>query len=189
MKRCFVFSVCAVLLACASTLQAQRVEAGRSVKLTITGVTAPEKQEFDGEYPVSEGGSINLPHVGPLPAVGLTSQELSAKIQNAYIKAGIYTNPTVQSVITTLTAGPTELVVHVAGQVQKNGATPYNPKLTVYQAVAAAGGATAYGAMNRVELNRGGKIEKIDLEKPAGQAVKTLPGDTITVREKNWRGR
>lgn len=188
MKRFRVFPVGAVLLACASTLQAQPVQAGRSVKIAIQGVPPAQKESIDATYPVSENGTINLPHLGRMPAAGLSSEALATKIENAYKTAGVFTTPTIQVTSSIVEDGPVHLVVHVAGQVQKNGATPYTPGLTVYQAVAAAGGPTAFGAMNRVTLMRNGKKQVIDLKTPEGQAVKTLASDTITVPEKGPLG-
>lgn len=188
MKQHFILSVCAVFIACACPVLAQRVEAGRSVIITIQGVPPEQKQTIDATYPVSEGGTINLPHIGRMQAAGLTSEALAAKIETKFKSEGIFTTPTIQVAANGLQRGDVQLVVHVAGQVQKNGPTPYTPNLTVFQAVAAAGGPTPFGAMNRVVLSRDGKQEEINLKTPAGQAVKLQANDTITVPQKGPLG-
>lgn len=85
--------------------------------------------------------------------------------------------------------GPKEQLVHIGGQVKAPGPRPFRQGLTVFQAVQAAGGATEFGAMNRVILFREGKQRKIDLKKAENMGIVTEPNDTIQVPQKNVIGR
>lgn len=183
-----LFSLCAALLFGAQASQAQTVEAGRSVVITIHGVPAEERAVIDGTYQVSDGGVIRMPFVGSIRAAGLSSSALAANIEGAYKAAQIYTNPSIQVVSTSLGAQPVQLVVHIGGKVLRPGPTPFTPGLTIYQAVAAAGGPDPFGAMNRVVLTRDGKQRTFNLKKAEEMSFVLEANDTIMMPEKNWLG-
>lgn len=165
------------------------IEAGQSVIVKIMGVPAEEKAKIDEVYPISKAGFINLPFVNELPAAGLEAGQLAKSIQKAYKDGGIFNNAVIQVIANHEGIAPQEQQVHLGGHVRAPGPRPFRDGLTVFQAVQAGGGATEFGAMNRVVLFREGKQEVIDLEKAAGKAVVTEADDTIEVPEKNWRGR
>ncbi len=165
------------------------IEAGQSVIIKIMGVPADQKVQIDETYPVSNKGMVNLPFIGELPASGLESDELAKAIQKAYRDNGIFNNPTIQVISTTAEVDVVAQVVHLGGQVRNPGPRPFTKGLTVFQAVQAGGGATEFGAMNRVILWREGKQQEIDLGKADGKAVISMPNDTIEVPRKRWNGK
>lgn len=178
----------AAMILGSQALHAQAVEAGRSVTISIHGVPAEERAVIDGTYQISDSGMIRMPFIGGLRAAGLSSAALAANIESAYKSAGIYTNPSIQVVSTSLGAAPVQLVVHIGGKVLRPGPTPYTPGLTIYQAVAAAGGPDPFGAMNRVVLTRNGKQSVFNLKKAEDMGFVLEANDTIMMPEKNWLG-
>ena len=166
-----------------------QIEAGTSVQITIMGVPGDEKSKIDAMYPVSESGTVNLPFIGIMRAAGLRPEALAASIQNAYKAAEIYTDPTIQVVWTTEGSGVRSQVVHVSGLVRKTGPVAFQRNLTIWQAVAAAGGANEFGSLRRVKLTRAGKTEIFDIEKAEFKQIPLKPDDTIEIPEKNiWGG-
>ena len=61
--------------------------------------------------------------------------------------------------------------------------------MTLAGAVALAGGATPFGALNRVKLYRRGKVYAFDLRKKKDQMIKVYPQDIIEVPQKNFEPR
>lgn len=178
-----ILSVVLVLVGLSAPILAQQIEAGRAVQITIQGVPAEEKGRIDGNYPVSESGSINMPFIGSVHAAGLRNEDLAAAIQARYRSAGIYTNPTIQ-VISDIGNKISEQTLVIGGQVRGPGPKAFTRGLTLYQAIQAAGGATEFGSMKRVKIFRGGHQTSYDLTKSQFMTVPVQPNDTIEVPQK-----
>ncbi len=177
--------LCALLMPLVTAWgQSDTIRAGQAIQLSINGVPAEEKAKFDGPYPVSSTGQINLPHLGLIRAAGLRSDQLAVSIQNAYRSRQLYTNPTVQVLISSDQV-LTEQILTVGGQVNRQGPVKFVSGMTLYQAVAAAGGANAFGSMKRVKLYRAGKMTEYDLTKGKFMDVPVQPNDTIEVPQKH----
>lgn len=183
-----VFGTFATLLLSAAGFADTLVKSGKAITLFISGVPAQEKTLVDGTYPVSDTGMINLPHIGMIRAAGLKADELSRVIQSTYQTRKIYTNPTVQVLSSSQDTLDKQMVV-VGGQVANPGPVEYTQGLTLYQAVQAAKGASAFGSMYRVKLYRGKNMTEYDLTKGQSMTVQVMPGDTIEVPQKNLLGR
>lgn len=183
----FLFAVFAACLVALNAYAQSEIKAGRAINLSINGVPSEDKARFDGTYPVSESGMINLPYIGMIRAAGLKSDQLSRVIQSTYQSKKIYTNPTVQVLISSADT-LVEEVVHVGGQVSRPGPVKYMQGLTVYQAVMAGGGPTPFGSMKRVKLYRTGKMRQFDLTQGQFMSVPLEPGDTIEVPQKTITG-
>ena len=175
-----------LLLALPCFAQTQ-IKPGKAVTLFISGVPAQEKSLVDGVYPVSATGMINLPHIGPVRAAGLQADQLSTVIQNTYNTRKIYTNPTVQ-ILSSDQEKLDEQMVHVGGYVAMPGPVKFTQGLTLYQAVQAARGATAFGSMRRVKLYRDGKLREVDLTQGSSMSITLQPNDTIEVPQKGPLG-
>ncbi|MBK1881436.1 SLBB domain-containing protein [Luteolibacter pohnpeiensis] len=80
-------------------------------------------------------------------------------------------------------------IVTVGGQVKRPGPVAMSKKLTLYQAIQAAGGVTPFGAMNRVKVHRNGEVKIYDLTKDENMSVKVQEDDTIEVPQKTIFGR
>lgn len=183
----FLLAILAALLCTVSGALSQ-IQAGRAIQITISGVPPEEKARFDPIYPVSEGGTINMPLIGQVRAAGLRSEQLASNLEARYREAGIYTNPTFQ-VIDSSARTVQEQMVHVGGHVRRTGPVPYNRNLTLYQAIQAAGGPTEFGSMRRVKLFRAGKQKQYDLTQAQFMHIPLEPDDTIEVPQKDLWGR
>jgi protein involved in polysaccharide export with SLBB domain len=177
----------ASLLLAISVFGETQIKPGRAITITILGVPTEEKARFDGTYPVSESGMINMPHIGTIKAAGLQADALSRVLQDTYKSRQIYTNPTIQ-VLSSTADTLDKQVVHVGGQVRKTGAAEYTQGLTLYQAIQAAGGPTEFGSMYRVKLFRSGNQRQIDLTDAKNMTITLEPNDTIEVPRQNWFG-
>jgi len=175
-----------VLLAwlCLSVSLFGQIQAGKPVVITILGVPAQEKSSIDATYPVSDAGTINMPHLGLVRAAGVRSEALALDLQNRYKAAGIYTNPTIQVISTAEDGTINQQQVFIGGQVRRSGPVPFSNDLTLWQAVQAAGGPTEFGSMKRVKLIRGGAQKTYDLTVPEFMKVPLRPNDAIDVPQK-----
>lgn len=170
-----------------SPLVAQ-IKSGQAIQITISGVPVEEKGRFDQMYPVSATGMINMPIIGLVRAAGLRSEDLATVLQNRYKQAEIYTNPTFQ-VIASDEAVIEERLVIVGGYVRAPGPKAYIRNMTLWQAIQAAGGATEFGSLNRVQLIRGGgKPRILNCDVPSEKMTPLQPGDSIDVPQKTWTG-
>ncbi|KAB2642815.1 MAG: hypothetical protein DVB26_01415 [Verrucomicrobia bacterium] len=183
-KTLILGSLASLLLAISVFGQTQ-IKPGRAITITILGVPTEEKTRFDGTYPVSESGMINMPHIGTIKAAGLQADALSRVLQDTYKNREIYTNPTIQ-VLSSTADTLDKQVVHVGGQVRRTGPAEYTQGLTLYQAIQAAGGPTEFGSMYRVKLFRNKTQHSYDLTDAKNMAIVLEPNDTIEVPQKNW---
>ena len=176
--------------------QAGYVNKGEKLTITIKGVPASEQAAINGEYVVGDSGLLYMPMLqNGVKASGGSSSSLARKIEKAYRDAEVYSNPR----ITIITARDVikgindqkqaSKFVTVAGFVKRPGPVQYTDGMTVYEAVAAAGDASTFGAMNRVELIRAGRKSRLDLKQSTNRTLKAKSGDIITVPQKNAFGR
>jgi len=134
-------------------------------------------QEQDAlQLVIDETGEIDLLHLEPIVAAGLTTSELEDKIERLYIDGGIYKNV---SVNVTMTAK----VYYVQGEVKAPGQFQLASGTTLVQAIAGARGLTPF-ASKKVTITRQGKIYTFnwkDLEKNPSLDVTIEAGDVIKV--------
>ena len=134
-----------------------------------------EQQQL--ELVIDENGEISLLHIKePIPAAGLTTSALEARIEQLYIDGGIYKNVAVN---VTMTAK----VFYVQGEVLAPGQFQLLSGTTLLQAIAGARGSSAF-ASKRVTITRYGKIYTYNmkkLEKDPSKDVKIEAGDVIKV--------
>ena len=82
-----------------------------------------------------------------------------------------------------------EKTATVGGQVRRPGPIKHYRGVSLYAAIQAAGGATEFGAVNRVKILRNGKATLHDLRKDEQKLTELEPGDVIEVPQKNIFGR
>jgi polysaccharide export outer membrane protein len=183
-----LFSTLLVLFCLALQPASAQISIGRPLQITIQGVPTEEAQRVTGSYVVASDGTINMPYIGQVRASGMTNSGLATTIEAAYRNGGIYTTPTIQVVSDELGDGLKENVVTVGGSVRQPGAVKFVPGMTLYQAITNRGGASEFGAMNRVLVHSGGKVRVVNCRKPEGQSLQLKADDTIEVPEKNALG-
>jgi protein involved in polysaccharide export with SLBB domain len=135
-----------------------------------------EQQQL--ELVIDENGEISLLHIkNPIHAAGLTTSQLEAEIEKAYVDGGIYKNI---SVNVTMTAK----VFYVQGEVNSPGQFQLMSGTTLLQAIAGARGPNAFANLKKVTITRHGKIYEFNvkkLEKDPSKDVKIEAGDVIKV--------
>ena len=129
-----------------------------------------------------------MPLIGQVKASGLSNSALQNLLQERYKSDGIYTNPTIQVIISGEGGAILQETVTIGGQVRRPGPVPYAKELTLWQAIQAAGGATEFGSMRRVKLYRDGKNQSYDVTKPQFMAIPLQRSDTIEIPQKNYLG-
>jgi protein involved in polysaccharide export with SLBB domain len=167
----------AAFLACAVSLEAGPAQADGQYKirpqtqLKVTVVEwVPSLGEYrewealNGEYLVSQSGTLSVPLVGEIAAGGRTTRSLESKItERLKQQTGLVASP-----VTTV-----EVVryppLFVTGSVDRPGEFEYRPGLTVLQAVAMAGGRARRsewlgGSSEIDQIRYVGELGRIDLE-------------------------
>ncbi len=127
------------------------------------------------EYVVSGNGMVSLPLVGNVRASGLTVSQFQSALQTSYRK-GYLDDPKIS--VQVLSARP----FYILGEVKTPGQYAYTPGLTVYNAVAIAGGFTYRARKGKVYIRHAGEDDEKGYELKANTPVS--PGDTIHIDER-----
>jgi polysaccharide export outer membrane protein len=135
--------------------------------------------EMSGEFPVNEHGVVSLPRLGDLAVGEWPADSIRPRIARGY--AEFLREPVVE--VTLLRR------VAVFGAVAKPGLYPVDPTMTVQEALALAGGASADGRRDRVDLIRaeGGTIT-LSLADDV-QRLGIRSGDQLYVPQRSWISR
>lgn len=144
---------------------------GDKVKITTYG-----HADLSGEFRVESNGSINLPLVGNIKAVGKSQQQLENDIRRT-LASGYLVDPKVSVEVANLRQ------FYIVGEVASPGAYDYVPSLNILKAVAIAGGFTRRAVTDEFVILRmaeSGAEQKLDVSEESG----VLPGDTIRVDER-----
>jgi protein involved in polysaccharide export with SLBB domain len=144
------------------------------------------ENEISGSYRVGSDGTIDFPYIGRLTVLGMRPNEVQEEVTKR-LRAGYYRNPQVAVLVKEWNSR--KLVV--LGKVLKPGPVSYFPKMTIVDAIAAAGGFADTAAKNSVRLRREqkGKVETrnypvADISEGRSPNVVMLPGDVIVVEER-----
>lgn len=186
-KRILVF-LTFVLVANQPLFAQTAITSGRAIEIQLKGVPSEEMALVSGTYTVSDSGMISMPLLSsPIRAAGLSATSLARSIEAAYRAEKIYTTPTI-NVIHSTDQSLNELMVTVGGHVTSPGPVKFVRGLTLYNAVQAARGATAFGSMKRVRLIRGSQSKEYNLNDTKLMNVLVEPNDTIQVPQKDLFG-
>jgi protein involved in polysaccharide export with SLBB domain len=132
------------------------------------------EEDLNMDIRLNDTGRLNYPFLGELVVQGLTLAELEQLITRG-LRGSYLRDPTV----TVLIAEYRPFFVN--GEVQKPGAFPYQPKLTVEQAIALGGGFTQRASHSRIDVIRASdpqhKAVRVELTDPV------FPGDIIIVKQ------
>ena len=161
-----------------------QIQAGKAINITISNVPAEDKATINNTYPVSDNGMINMPMIGQVRAAGMSNSALQSSLEAMYRSRGIYTNPTIQVLVTNQNSGVAAETVTLGGFVRSPGPIPFAKELTLWQAIQAAGGPTEFGSMRRVKVFRDGNQKTYDVTKAQFMAIPLQRNDTIEVPQK-----
>lgn len=171
----------AALASCASsanlptlTLPAEaavyRLGTGDEIKVTVYG-----EEKLTGNYPVNDQGNVAFPLLGEVSAVGKSLDEFE-KAVSAGLSDGLVNKPRVT--IQVVNFRP----YYILGEVGKPGEYPFVDGLTIFSAVARAGGFTYRADQRRVYIRHKSGPDEIGYRLEGSTPVQ--PGDTIRITER-----
>ena len=149
-----------------------RIAAGDKMRITVFG-----EEALSQEHAVTSEGDIAFPLLGDVQAVGMTIDELRARLIEG-LSPDYIVDPRIS--IEILNYRP----VYVLGEVSGAGEFPYVAELTAEQAVALAGGYTYRADRSRVFVRRAGNAQEMTFELNSERPVYLSPGDTIRIGER-----
>jgi len=149
---------------------------GDMLKFTFKGPSNLQIPVHEERIP--ESGSITLPDIGKVEAVGKTRVQLQEAVRAKYVPAH-YRELSV-------TIAPAERFFYVSGEVRKPDRHPYLGKETLKGAITAAGDFTEFADKKNISVTRtDGTVQRahypLALQNPTKYDLKILPGDTIHV--------
>jgi polysaccharide export outer membrane protein len=145
---------------------------GAGDKLRITTFDEPS---LTGEFTLGDGGAVGFPLLGQVKADGLTVAELQISLERA-LRQGYLKEPRVS--VEVLSHRP----YYILGEVTNPGQYPYSDGLTVFNAVAAAGGFTYRANTKRLHIKRPSLDREVSV--PLTATVPVQPGDTLRIGER-----
>jgi polysaccharide export outer membrane protein/exopolysaccharide production protein ExoF len=124
---------------------------------------------LNAEFRVGASGQISLPLLGEIPATGLTTEELAARIgEQMVLQIRLRTPPKVAVEIAEYRP------FYIVGAISKPGAYPFQPQLTVLQALSIAGGLPRPADLGMMRLGRevaSGRGQLKELSQKLGQLI------------------
>ena len=128
-----------------------------------------------GDFTIGGSGFISLPLIGEVDVRGLTSTQLQSRIA-AKLADGYLKDPRVA--VEVISTRP----FYILGEVNHPGEYPYADGLTVFAAIAEAGGYTYRAKTREVLIKHAG--DPPEASYPVTPATKVAPGDVIRIKER-----
>jgi polysaccharide export outer membrane protein len=150
----------------------------------VLDISVWKEAELTRTVPVRPDGKISLPLLNDVQAAGLTPTQLAAQITESLKK--FVTNPQVTVIIAQINSQR----IYILGEVNRAGAYPLLPNMTVLQGLSSAGGFTQFANLKKVYMFRteNGKQLKYPFNykevisgKASDENVVLKAGDTIVV--------
>jgi polysaccharide export outer membrane protein len=151
-------------------LEDYRLGSGDKVRVNVYG-----EESLSGEFFVSGDGKVSLPLVGEVQASGLTVKSFQDEVQQAF-RNGYLKEPRVSAEV--LNYRP----FYILGEISHPGEYPYTSGLTVFNAVATAGGFTYRANKGSVYIRRTDDAQEHRF--PLTSTTLVAPGDTIRIGER-----
>jgi polysaccharide export outer membrane protein len=185
MLRALFILMLALIMVPVSALQAQTVAADAAVSTSTVAdyrlgaadkikITVFNEPTLSGDFLVNSDGTVAVPLIGNVPAIGRSAVELQKAIEQRFAD-GYLKDPRV--VVEVLTYRP----FYIYGEVTRPGEYPYSAGLSVLKAVALAQGFTYRADQRKIYLKRTSAGEK-EIRVSADELIQ--PGDTIRVAER-----
>lgn len=147
-----------------------RLGSGDQLKITVYG-----EERLTGTFPVNGQGKVAFPLLGEVPAAGKSLNELE-KLLAAGLSEGFVNNPSVTVEVANFRP------YYILGEVAKPGEYQFTDGLTVFSAVARAGGFTYRADQKRIYIHHKSAGEEKLYRLEGNTPVQ--PGDTIRVNER-----
>jgi polysaccharide biosynthesis/export protein len=147
-----------------------RVGAGDRLSVRVVG-----EQDITGEYLVDATGVLSLPYVQSVPVAGLNTGQIERLIVQK-LRAGYLRDPKVS--VQAINLRP----FYIMGEVTTGGSFPYQPGITVQNAIAIAGGYGTRADKGVVLLTRRNANGTNTYKVPVTTQI--YPGDIVYIRER-----
>jgi polysaccharide biosynthesis/export protein len=150
----------------------------------VLDISVWKEAELTRSVPVRPDGKISLPLLNDVQAAGLTPTQLAAQITESLKK--FVTNPQVTVIVSQINSQR----IYILGEVNRAGAYPLLPDMTVLQGLSSAGGFTQFANLKKIYMFRteNGKQVKFPFNykdvisgKASDENVVLKAGDTIVV--------
>jgi polysaccharide biosynthesis/export protein len=150
----------------------------------VLDISVWKEQELTRSVPVRPDGKISLPLLNDVQAAGLTPMQLAARLTTGLKK--YVADPQVTVVVTQINSQR----IYILGEVNRPGAFPLLPGMTVLEALSSAGGFTMFANVKKIYVLRkaDGRQEKYPFNykdvihgKSSEQNISLKAGDTIVV--------
>lgn len=144
-----------------------RLGPGDEIKIQVY-----EEDDLSMSLMLDQSGTFDYPYLGTIRALGKTLSQLKQEITNGLLQ-DILVNPSVNVSMVNYRD------FYIGGEVKSSGGYPYQPGLTVKQAITLAGGLTEWASSSKFEILREGASSA----EVANNTTLVYPGDTITILE------
>src|SRR5579863_7923915 len=150
----------------------------------VVEISVWKEAELSRSVPVRPDGKISLPLLDDVQAAGLTPTQLAELLTESLKK--YVTNPQVTVIVTQINSQR----IYILGEVNRAGAYPLLPNMTVLQGLSSAGGFTIYANLKKIYMFRteNGKQVRYPFNyrdvisgKASDENVVLKAGDTIVV--------
>lgn len=158
-----------------------RFQMGDLIRVTFSGVIEgiPAHEER-----IKDDGTITLPLIGAIKALGKTPGDVQQEILERYVpKFYLRLNVTVS-------IEPGQMLYYVGGEVRQPGGRPYVGVTTVTKAIKSAGDFNDFADKKKVVLTRANgtkiKVNCKEAERNSSKDPQVFPGDSINVPKTWW---
>lgn len=162
------------LLVCSFMVQAKVLnnyvlDTGDEIKIIVY-----DEPDLTVELIINDDGFINFPLIGRISVTGKTTSQVQQLVHDR-LSGDYLLNPSVQVDIVTYRS------FYIHGEVNKPGAYPYQPGMTVDQSVALAGGFTERASKDKIYIKKAVNNEVIRKNVKLTSSISA--GDTITIEQ------
>lgn len=155
---------------------------GDIFEMRLSGMPAEFAGDFNLQYTVGAEGTVSVPLIGELHAVGLTPSQLERTVEGKLVAEKIFTHPTVLISVAQATR-----YVSVSGGVRAPQRLQWSNDLTLTSAIGNCAGLSDFGSPKGIRIIRNqnvfGVFNLTELQKDPAKDPKLLPGDQVVVRE------
>lgn len=155
---------------------------GDIFEMNLSGMPAEFAGDFKLQYTIGQEGTVNVPLIGEVKAVGLTATQFERSVEAKLISEKIFTHPTVL-----ISIAQTTRYVSISGGVRQPQRLSWSSDLTLSSAIGNCAGLSDFGSPKGIRIIREGKIfgafNLTELQKDPSKDPKLLPGDQVLVRE------
>ncbi|HTJ91455.1 MAG TPA: polysaccharide biosynthesis/export family protein [Acidocella sp.] len=137
-----------------------------------------DQPQLSGQFSIGDGGSVDLPLIGPVQAAGLSTGQLAASIGRNLQNSHLILKPSVAVEVARYRP------FYILGEVDRPGQYSFRPDMTVLTAISIAAGFTDRAVQSYVGITRDTGGSPAEYRAPLFALAQ--PGDVITVFERRF---